>query len=177
MSDLTKRLEGQDKADYINNRCKEDRIKDLCAKIDKSRRDYVMSYTKFFSDNANITKMVIVLQSNDIDIYDEDFMIEALSFRNIDDLSDYVDMNGLLNVEFIGYYKAMQYLMREDFSLSESMEMAHDLGYETKDINSELLANLHASEKKREHFYNVVLEEIIDLMDEAYEEYIQEMNR
>lgn len=110
---------------------------------------------------------------NDIDLSYEDFT----GIRNIDDLSDCVVMNGLLNVEFIGYHKAMKYLMREDFSLSESMEMASDLGYEAKDINSELLAGIHATEQKGKHFYHVVLEEIIDLMDEVYEEDIQEMNR
>jgi len=137
-----------------------------------------LNFIKFFSDNVNTTKVIRVLQSNDIDVDDEDFMIKALSFENIDELSDYIDMNHLLDVEFIGYYSSMQYLMREDFSLSESMELASDFGHKTEDVNSELLASLHASERKRFHFFHVVLEEILDMeRDRRYDELKKSVDR
>ena len=44
--------------------------------------------------------------------------------------------------EIIYYSNAMKYLSENDNSLRESMEIADELGYEPKNINSELLATL-----------------------------------
>ena len=49
----------------------------------------------------------------------------------------------------------MDYLREHDNSLSESMEIANDYGYEPKNINSELLASLLASQNAREEFYEL----------------------
>ena len=48
----------------------------------------------------------------------------------------------------------MEYLTRNDNSLRESIEIAIDYGYELKNINSELLASLLASQNSREQFNN-----------------------
>ena len=45
--------------------------------------------------------------------------------------------------EIIYYNKAMEYLSEHDWSLRESAEIASDLGFELKNINSEMLATLH----------------------------------
>ena len=44
--------------------------------------------------------------------------------------------------EIIYYSKAIEYLKDNDASLCESIRIAHDYGYELKNINSELLATL-----------------------------------
>lgn len=44
--------------------------------------------------------------------------------------------------EVIYYSKAMEYLMENDNSLTESLAIAHELGYTADNINSELLATL-----------------------------------
>jgi hypothetical protein len=44
--------------------------------------------------------------------------------------------------EITYYSKALEYLGDNDPSLIESLSIAHDMGYEAKDLNSELLATL-----------------------------------
>jgi len=39
--------------------------------------------------------------------------------------------------------------------LRESCELAHDMGIQTKDINSELLASILASELERQEYHNI----------------------
>lgn len=53
----------------------------------------------------------------------------------------YVDT--VINEQDITYYsKAMEYLSENDDSLRTSLELAHDMGYEARDLNSELLATI-----------------------------------
>ena len=49
--------------------------------------------------------------------------------------------------EIIYYNKAMEYLSEYDWSLRESAEIASSLGYELKNINSEMLATLHLQDE------------------------------
>ena len=72
-----------------------------------------------------------------------------------DELVTAVEDNNLLNVEIIYYANAMEYLMENDSSLQESMKIASDLGYDCKNINSELLASLLATENLREEFFEL----------------------
>lgn len=76
--------------------------------------------------------------------------VEAGSFLNFrDKLIEYVEE--ACTWEVIYYTNAMKYLMEYDVSLQESMQLAYELGYTCKDINSELLATLlkrsHAMEE------------------------------
>ena len=48
----------------------------------------------------------------------------------------------IANEEIIYYYEAMKYLTREDASLSESLELAIEFGYNIDNLNSEVLATL-----------------------------------
>ena len=57
----------------------------------------------------------------------------------------------------------MTYLSENDFSLSESIEIAVDMGYSLENINSELLASLHASQKARDDF-NGITDEIDEIL-------------
>ena len=79
--------------------------------------------------------------------------VDVINYIDIDEI-DYSDPyqsiyemiqeRGGFEVEIVYYHKAMEYLMENDTSLTESLELASDIGYEAKDINSELLASLLA---------------------------------
>ena len=68
---------------------------------------------------------------------------------NEDELfDDYEDAyQSCIEREIIYYNKAMDYLSEYDWSLRESAEIASDLGYELKNINSEMLATLHLQDE------------------------------
>jgi hypothetical protein len=49
----------------------------------------------------------------------------------------------LIDQEEVLYYgSAMEFLMQHDASLTESLSLAHDMGYTTDKLNSELLATI-----------------------------------
>ena len=100
------------------------------------------------------------LESIDIDIYSNDIQ----DLETIDELDEFLNDNGFLNVEIVYYYNAMKYLMENDTSLCSSLKIANELGFELKDLNSETLASLLASQNMREEFGGIrsELEEIID---------------
>ena len=99
----------------------------------------------FFTKIENDTKIEILsnIELNDIDLENP--------FNSIYTAID--DNNGF-DIEIIYYSNAIEYLKRNDPSLSESIEIALDYGYELKNINSELLASLLASQNSREQFNN-----------------------
>ena len=86
------------------------------------------------------------------DYLDED---DIEDINDFDDLYNDLDNNEAFNIDIIYYNRAMKYLSENDFSLSESIEIAVDMGYSLENINSELLASLHASQKARDDFYNI----------------------
>lgn len=89
------------------------------------------------------------IRMNDIDIM---YYVDADEVNSFDDVLQQIeDANGF-DVEVIYYTTAMEYLMERDPSLRESLEIAHDFGYTTDNINSEVLASLLASKLCREEF-------------------------
>lgn len=97
----------------------------------------------FFTEIENDTKIEILsnIELNDIDIENP-----------FDSIYTAIDENNGFYIEIIYYSNAMEYLTRNDNSLRESIEIALDYGYELKNINSELLASLLASQNSREQF-------------------------
>lgn len=79
--------------------------------------------------------------------------INAENVNSFNDIYDQVEEQGGFNVEIIYYSKAMEYLMENDTSLQNSMELAADFGYTPENINSELLASLLASQYSMEELY------------------------
>ena len=99
----------------------------------------------------------IIADLEKINIYINESDLEGL--KSYDDLYEYLDENNLFQVDIIYYHKAIKYLMENDSSLAESMEIANNSGYQfTHQLNSELLASLHATEKARENFANMKTE-------------------
>jgi len=68
-------------------------------------------------------------------------IINEDDITDIDTLTEYLEERAG-EIEVIYYARAMEYLAENDPSLCESIEIAHEYGYETKSINSELLATL-----------------------------------
>ena len=89
----------------------------------------------------------------------EDF-VDDIHEYTADEIQEELQDNGYFNVEIIYYYKAMQYLLEHDTSLTESLEYAAELGYETQNLNSETLASLHASRDRENNFYEFVAPEL-----------------
>ena len=63
---------------------------------------------------------------------------------------------GFFDVEIIYCSKAIEYLKENDCSLSESIEIAVEMGFTLENINSYNLASLHASRQRQEIFYNEI---------------------
>ena len=77
------------------------------------------------------------------------------TISNFDDLHFVLLEDSFLDVEIIYYSKAIKYLTENDQSLRISLELADDLGFELKDLNSELLASLLASHNLQESFFDL----------------------
>jgi hypothetical protein len=99
----------------------------------------------FLTEIENDTKIEIL---NNINLKDIDLE------NAFDSISEAIEENNGFDIEIIYYSDAMEYLTRNDNSLRESIEIAIDYGYELKNINSELLASLLASQNSREQFNN-----------------------
>jgi len=70
-------------------------------------------------------------------------------------LRDILEDKNAFNIDIIYYSKAIKYLQENDASLSQSISIAIDYGYELENINSELLASLLATKKAREQYYEL----------------------
>ena len=99
----------------------------------------------------NLLENLYIENINIVDFIRHDITFEDI--KNADDLYEELDNNDAFNIDIIYYYKAMDYLLENDLSLSESIDIAVELGYSLENINSELLASLHASQKARNQFW------------------------
>jgi hypothetical protein len=100
---------------------------------------------------TRIEKIKEFLRTLNVDHLDIPYFAEE-DHQNFDDLYSAIDENGGFNIEIIYYQTAIEYLMSNDNSLRESLQIASDLGYECKNLNSEVLASLLASENVRTEF-------------------------
>lgn len=82
--------------------------------------------------------------------------IEEIDFSNaFDSITEMLENQNAFDVEIIYYSNAIEYLSNNDASLHECMSIASEMGYETKNLNSELLASLLASQNCRNEFYEL----------------------
>ena len=102
--------------------------------------------------------------------------IETIPYEYYDDLEDAKDFERYFEeleysthqTECIYYSNAMKYLTEHDNSLSESLEIASEMGYEVGDLNSELLATLLMQRKESEALYDAK-----DDLEDLYNEFIE----
>ncbi len=90
----------------------------------------------------------------DLDII---YHLEYNDFDTMEQIMEYLQ-DRIYEQDIIYYSSAMEFLVKHDASLQESTELAHDLGYTCKDINSELLATLL--------FQNFLTEELSEIESE-----------
>jgi hypothetical protein len=123
-------------------------------------------------NNQSKQKLIDFLTLQNIDI-DFQYYLGNADFSTFDEICDILDGDGAFNQEVIYYSKAIKYLQENDPSLQASLEIASDLGYDPKNLNSEILASLHKSEQVRTEFYELQ-SEIEDLIEELVSEEEQE---
>ena len=105
--------------------------------------------------------------SNVISHLDIDFshlQDEINEINSFDELYDLFYEDNLLNIDIIYYDKAINYLSENDASLKESLDIALQYGYDLKNLNSEILASLHATECLNSEF-NSLRNEIDNILN------------
>jgi len=86
------------------------------------------------------------------------FPIDLASlYDNEDTFYNFLDKvnDEIFCLEYIYYSEAIKYLMQEDSSLSESLEIASEYCYEVSDLNSEVLATLLYQKRVTEQWYGI----------------------
>ena len=78
--------------------------------------------------------------------------VDSDDVNNFDDIYNAIDDDGGFEIEIVYYDRAIQYLMENDPSLTQSLELAKGYFSDISDLNSEILATLLASQKCREDF-------------------------
>jgi len=89
--------------------------------------------------------------------------------QNFEDLREAIEDGSGFDVEIIYYSRAIEYLMNNDASLRESLAIADEMGFEVKNLSSETLASLLASQNSREEF-NELESDIEAFFEELNEE-------
>lgn len=92
--------------------------------------------------------------------------IDNIDFENaFDSIVEMINDNNGFDNEIIYYSNAMDYLMKNDPSLQESLNLAHELGYTADSLDSEILASLLITENIRNEFF-----QLEDEINEFFEE-------
>ena len=109
------------------------------------------------SETNNTEKIETFLRSLRTEVEIMDYIqIEDIDYSDAyQSIYEMIDENGGFDIDIIYYSNAIEYLKQNDSSLRESMEIAQEYGYEPKNINSELLASLLASQNARQEFYEL----------------------
>ena len=90
--------------------------------------------------------------------------------ETFESLRESIEDNNGFDIEIIYYSRAIEYLKENDNSLRESLEIASDMGYELKNLSSEVLASLLASQNARSEFEELETEITNWLEENAQEE-------
>jgi hypothetical protein len=122
-----------------------------------------------------IKKVELFLNELDTEICIIDYIeIDEIDLEDpFQSIVDQLNECNAFDIEIIYYYKAMEYLTKNDTSLKESINIAIEYGYSIEDINSEFLASLLASKLERENF-NDLESEINDFFEKIKLEIEQE---
>lgn len=103
---------------------------------------------------------------------DFEYFLTNEEIYSVECIERILDDNDCFNTEIIYYHNAIEFLRQNDSSLTESLNLADELGYSVSQINSELLASLLASQMIREEFseYYSELENLIEQFMENIQE-------
>ena len=94
--------------------------------------------------------------------------LDLADIEDYDQLYEYLNDNGYLDVEIIYYSTAIKYLSENDPSLHESLEIAEEYGFQINKLSSEVLASLLASQNCKENFseHQKEINEFFDNIDD-----------
>ena len=96
--------------------------------------------------------------------------IDNIDFENaFDSIYDMIEDNNGFDIEIIYYSRAIDYLSKNDPSLKESLNLAHELGYTADSLDSEILASLLITKNIRNEFFQLK-DEINEFFKELEEE-------
>ena len=117
------------------------------------------------TDNAQKIETFLRSLKTEVEIMDY-VKVEDIDYLDAyNSIYDMIDENGGFDIEIIYYSRAIEYLEINDNSLRESLEIAQEYGYELKNLNSEILASLLASQNAKKEFYELE-KEINDFFNE-----------
>lgn len=100
--------------------------------------------------------------------YAKNYLMESY-VESFDDICEILFNEGALDVEIIYYREAMDYLMKHDLTLTDSLELAEQMGYELGDLNCCTLATLLATRNNECNLYRL-RDEIDEMIEEEEEE-------
>jgi intracellular sulfur oxidation DsrE/DsrF family protein len=119
-------------------------------------------------NTANKQRVIDFLISTKIDI-DFNYFLNKEDFTTAQEVEEILSDNQAFDVEIIYYSRAIEFLKKNDPSLKNSLEIASNMGFDTKNLNSEILASLLASELIRDEFSDIFTE-LDELCQEIKEE-------
>lgn len=100
--------------------------------------------------------------------YAKNYLMDS-DVESFDDICEILFNEGALDVEIIYYREAMDYLMKHDLTLTDSLELAEQMGYKPSDLNSCTLATLLATKNNECNLYRL-RDEIDEMIEEEEEE-------
>tara|TARA_R110002074_G_scaffold112858_1_gene241215 strand:- start:156 stop:533 length:378 start_codon:yes stop_codon:yes gene_type:complete len=123
-----------------------------------------MKTSKTVNDKIN-SKLIDLFKENNIDIDISYHLGYSEGLSNFEELSEFLENEGALNIEIIYYHKAIDFLKENDPSLVDSIGLATDYGCAIDNLNSEFLASILATDILRVQFFELENEinEIFDL--------------
>lgn len=93
------------------------------------------------------------LNANDFLTEDD---LQNLDFSNaFEEILEILEDKNAFDIEIIYYRTAIEYLCKHDASLVDSLELAHELGYDIQQLTSETLASLLASSIIKDAFFGL----------------------
>ncbi len=104
--------------------------------------------------------------STEIDVLNH---VDCGEVNSYDEVYSQIDEGQGFDIEVIYYSNAMEYLTKNDTSLTESLGIAAEMGFTPESINSELLASLLQSREVRSEFEELE-DEITTFFDELEDE-------
>lgn len=126
------------------------KIKDIIEEVEKQYNfnDYILNYTS------------------------DEKLSEVSNTDELRELFETLNENcEITDTEVIYYSSAIDYLRENDQSLTESLELAKDMGYTLDKLSSEVLASILKSENNRidyQEFITEVIEKVEQLQDSQF---------
>jgi intracellular sulfur oxidation DsrE/DsrF family protein len=125
-------------------------------------------------NTENKAKVITFLDSQSFSsTIDFNYHLKDNDFSTVEEIEEILNDAGVFDVEIIYYSNAIKFLSENDASLNRSLEIASESGYEAKNLNSEILASLLASQIVRDEFAEI-RNELEELLQEIEEQELNE---